>query len=202
MPDTNERRILLAYYSRAGENYHYGGRRTLKVGNTEVLAGMIGQLIACDLYRIEAADPYSDDYDATVDRNVREQNARPGIANLRTSISDYDTVLVGSPIWNNRAPMIMSTFVESLDFSGKTLYPFVTHAVSGLVQPNATMPPRHPAPRSAMVSRYAAKRSNQPRPSPRSGCAGSAYGPEPAQLSGAASLGVYWQCLFHRPAEL
>jgi len=134
MPDTNERRILLAYYSRAGENYHYGGRRTLKVGNTEVLAGMIGQLIACDIYRIEAADPYSDDYDATVDRNVREQNdnARPGIANLRTSISDYDTVLVGSPIWNNRAPMIMSTFVESLDFSGKTLYPFVTHAVSGL----------------------------------------------------------------------
>jgi flavodoxin len=130
----SERRILLAYFSRAGENYHYGGRRTLKVGNTEVLAGMIRQLLACDVYRIEAADPYSDDYDATVDRNVREQNdnARPGIANPRTSISDYDTVLVGSPIWNNRAPMIMSTFVEGLDFSGKTLYPFVTYAVSGL----------------------------------------------------------------------
>jgi flavodoxin len=95
---------------------------------------MIRRLIGCDVYRIEAADPYSDDYDATVDRNVREQNdnARPGIANPRTSISDYDTVLVGSPIWNNRAPMIMSTFVESLDFSGKTLYPFGTYAVSGL----------------------------------------------------------------------
>ena len=138
MPDSTERasdrRILLAYYSRAGENYYYGGRRTLEVGNTEVLAGMIRQLIGCDLYRIEAADPYPDDYDATVDRNVREQNdnARPGIANPRTSISDYDTVLIGSPIWNNRAPMIMSTFVESLDFSGKTLYPFVTYAVSGL----------------------------------------------------------------------
>jgi flavodoxin len=138
MPDSteraSERRILLAYFSRAGENYYYGGRRTLKIGNTEVLAGMIRQLIRCDVYRIEAADPYSDDYDATVDRNVREQsdNARPGIANPRTSISDYDTVLVGSPIWNNRAPMIMSTFVESLDFGGKTLYPFVTYAVSGL----------------------------------------------------------------------
>jgi flavodoxin len=138
MPDTaeraSERRILLVYYSRAGENYYYGGRRTLKVGNTEVVAGMIRQLIACDVYRIEAADPYSDDYDATVDRNVREQNdnARPGIANPLRSISDYDTVLVGSPIWNNRAPMIMSTFVESLDFNGKTLYPFVTYAVSGL----------------------------------------------------------------------
>jgi flavodoxin len=138
MPDSteraSERRILLAYFSRAGENYYYGDRRNLKVGNTEVLAGMISQLIACDVYRIEAADPYSDDYDATVDRNVREQNdnARPGIANPRTSISGYDTVLVGSPIWNNRAPMIMSTFAESLDFSGKTLYPFVTCAVSGL----------------------------------------------------------------------
>jgi flavodoxin len=138
MPDTteraSERRILLAYYSRAGENYYYGGRRILEVGNTEVLARMIRQLIACDVYRIEAADPYSDDYDATVDRNVREQNdnARPGIANPRTSISDYDTVLVGSPIWNDRAPMIMSTFVEGSDFSGKTLHPFVTYAVSGL----------------------------------------------------------------------
>jgi flavodoxin len=138
MPDStersSERRILLAYFSRAGENYYYGGRRTLKIGNTEVLAGMICQLVACDIYRIEAADSYSADYDATVDRNVREQNdnARPGIANPRTSISDYDTVLVGSPIWNNRAPMIMSTFVESLDFRAKTLYPFVTYAVSGL----------------------------------------------------------------------
>jgi flavodoxin len=137
-PDTTERasdrRILIAYYSRAGENYYYGGRRTLEVGNTEVLAGMIRLLLACDVYRIEAADPYSDDYDATVERNVREQNdnARPGIANPRTSITDYDTVLVGSPIWNNRAPLIMSTFMESFDFSGKTLYPFVTYAVSGL----------------------------------------------------------------------
>jgi hypothetical protein len=88
MPETternSERRILLAYYSRAGENYYYyyyyyGGRRILEVGNTEVLAGMIRQLIGCDVYRIEAAEPYSDDYDATVDRNVREQNdnARP-----------------------------------------------------------------------------------------------------------------------------
>jgi flavodoxin len=138
MPDSTERasdrRILLAYYSRAGENYYFGGRRTLEVGNTEVLAGIIRRLFACDVYRIEAADPYSDDYDATVDRNVREQkdNARPDIANPLTSISAYDTVLIGSPIWNNRAPMIMSTFVESMDFSGKTLYPFATHAVSGL----------------------------------------------------------------------
>ena len=145
MPDTteraSERRILLAYYSRAGENYYYyyyyyyyGGRRILEVGNTEVLARMIRQLIACDVYRIEAADPYSDDYDATVDRNVREQNAdaRPRIANPLKSLDDYDVVLLGSPIWNVRPPMIMSTFADSFDFSGKTIHPFVTYAVSEL----------------------------------------------------------------------
>ena len=44
----------------------------------------------------------------------------------------YDTVLLGSPIWNVRAPMIMTTFTEQLDFTGKTVVPFTTHAMSGL----------------------------------------------------------------------
>jgi hypothetical protein len=53
-------RVLLAYFSRAGENYYYGERIDLEVGNTEVLAGMIKQLTGCDVYRIEEADPYPD----------------------------------------------------------------------------------------------------------------------------------------------
>ena len=48
------------------------------------------------------------------------------------SIDSYDVILLGSPIWNVRPPMIMSTFAESFDFSGKTIHPFVTYAVSGL----------------------------------------------------------------------
>ena len=132
-------RGLVAYFSRPGENYYYGGRRNLQVGNTEVLARIIDGLIDCDLYRIEAADPYSDDYDATVARNVNEQNsdARPAIANPLDSISQYDTLLVGSPIWNVRPPMIMTTFLESYDFTGKTVHPFVTYAVTGLGQTKA-----------------------------------------------------------------
>lgn len=127
-------RVLLAYFSRAGENYYYGGRTRLDVGNTQVLAGMIGKLIRCDVYRIEPVDPYPDDYEKTVTRNVREQeaNARPVIANPLASIDPYDTVLLGSPIWNVRAPMIMSTFVEGFNFIGKTVFPFTTHAMSGL----------------------------------------------------------------------
>ena len=126
--------VLVVYFSRAGENYYYGGRRDLEVGNTEVLAGMIAELITCDVHRIEAVDPYPASYDDTVQRNVIEQetDARPGIANPLASITAYETVLLGSPIWNVRAPMIMTSFTESHDFTAKTVLPFVTYAVNGL----------------------------------------------------------------------
>lgn len=67
-------------------------------------------------------------------RNVEEQNenARPGIANPLDSIERHDTILLGSPIWNVRAPMIMTTFVEGFDFAGKTIHPLTTYAMSGL----------------------------------------------------------------------
>lgn len=133
-PGVGSVRVLLAYFSRAGENYFYGGRRELEVGNTEVLATMIAGLIDCDVYRIEAVDPYPDSYDATVARNVAEQeaDARPAIVDLLPSIDGYEQVLLGSPIWNVRPPMIMSAFAEAFDFTGKTVLPFVTYAVSGL----------------------------------------------------------------------
>jgi flavodoxin len=96
------RKVLVAYFSRAGENYSYGDRTWLKVGNTEVVARMIADVILCDLHRIEAAEPYPNGYDQTVARNVREQNAdaRPAIANPLPSIDQYDVVLLGSGIWN------------------------------------------------------------------------------------------------------
>ncbi|MGI5176021.1 flavodoxin [Dactylosporangium sp. CA-152071] len=126
--------VLLAYFSRAGENYFNGGRTRLTVGNTQVVADMITRLVGCEVHRIEAAEPYSDDYDPTVARNVREQqaNARPGIANPLPSIGRYTTILLGSPIWNVRAPMIMTAFAEGFDFTGKTVHPLTTYAVSGL----------------------------------------------------------------------
>jgi len=127
-------RVLIAYFSRAGENYHYGGRRFLEVGNTEVLAEIISNQVTCDVHRIEAAEPYSDDYDDTVDRNVREQeaDARPAIANRLPDLGGYDVVLLGSGLWNVRPPMIMRTFTDGFDFTGKTVLPVVTYAVSGL----------------------------------------------------------------------
>ena len=78
------------------------------------------------------ADPHG--YDETVQRNVREQDAdaRPAIADPLPSIDEYDTILLASPIWNVRAPMIMTTFTDRYDFAGKTVHPVTTHAMSGL----------------------------------------------------------------------
>ncbi|MCW3768473.1 flavodoxin [Paenarthrobacter ureafaciens] len=133
-PGQDNQRILLAYFSRAGENYYYGGRTNLEIGNTEVLADMISARIPCQVHRIEAAEPYPDSYDATVARNVREQDqdARPAINNPLPSLDQYGTVILASGIWNVRSPMIMTTFIESYDFAGKTVYPVTTHAMSGL----------------------------------------------------------------------
>ena len=134
MSSSPGRSVLIAYYSRPGENYWYGGRRDLATGNTEVLAGLLADRIDSDVFRIEAQDPYPEGYDATVARNVREQDAdaRPAITGSLPSLDGYDVVLLGSPIWNVRPPMIMSTFVDGVDLSGKQLFPFVTYAVSRL----------------------------------------------------------------------
>lgn len=131
---TPNSKVLIAYFSRAGENYWNGGRRTLSTGNTQALARQVQSLLGCDMYRIVEADPYPGSYDQTVTRNVAEEQAgaRPAIAGSLPDLSGYDTVLLGCPVWNVRAPMIMSTFLEAVDLTGKTIRPFVTYAVSGL----------------------------------------------------------------------
>jgi len=131
---THVGKTLLAYFSRAGENWWNGGRRNLETGNTEILARMIAERTGCDLYRIEASEPYPAGYDETVARNVREQDtdARPDIAQPLPDIGAYDTLVLASPIWNVRPPMIMNTFLDGIDTAGKTILPAVTYAVSGL----------------------------------------------------------------------
>jgi flavodoxin len=133
-PSVDPPKVLLVYFSRAGENYYYGDRIDLEIGNTQVAADMMSSTSNVEVYRIEAADPYPQSYAETVDRNSREQDqdARPAIAGSLPPVVDFDTVLIGSPIWGSRLPMIMRTFTESLDLDGKNIFPFVTYAVSGL----------------------------------------------------------------------
>ena len=133
-PRSARAKTLLVYFSRAGENYFHGGRKVLTVGNTAVVAEMIRDALGCDVFRIQAADPYPTAYEPTVARNVREQNdnARPAIVDLLPSIEAYTTILIGSPIWNVRVPRIMLAFAEHFDFTGKVVHPFTTFAMSGL----------------------------------------------------------------------
>ena len=126
--------VLIAFYSRAGENYFGGAHRYITIGNTEKAAEMLAKLTGGELFRIEQAQPYSDDYDTCV-AEAREdfrKNARPAVLHLPDSLDAYDEIYLGYPNYCGTMPMAVYTFLEAYDFSGKTIHPFCTHEGSGL----------------------------------------------------------------------
>lgn len=127
-------KILIAYFSRRGKNYMDGKVVTLEVGNTEVLAHKIQQLMGGDLFEIRTLQEYPEEYiDTTrVARNELRTNARPELAEYVKNMEDYDVVYLGYPNWWGTFPMAVCTFLESADFSGKTIIPFCTHEGSGI----------------------------------------------------------------------
>lgn len=129
--DTNNTRILVAYFSRADENYGVG---VVEKGNTEIIAEMIAEETGADTFKIERATPYPADYDACTEEAQHEQreNARPELKNTLDNLDDYDVIYLGMPVWWGDMPMPVYTFVEGIDWNGKTVYPFTTHAGSGL----------------------------------------------------------------------
>ena len=104
------------------------------LGNTQYVAMLISDYTDGDLFRIEPVTPYTTDHDALTDVALKEQeaDARPEIKEPLKSIDDYDVIFVGFPIWWGDMPQILYTFLESYDFSGKTVIPFSTHGGSGL----------------------------------------------------------------------
>ena len=111
--------ILIAYFSWSG--------------NTEQVAQIIQRETGGDLFEIAPAAPYTDDYNELLDIAQQEQSdsARPELASQAENWAQYDTVFVGYPNWWNDAPMAVYTFLESYDWSGKTLIPFNTSASGG-----------------------------------------------------------------------
>lgn len=95
-------------------------------GNTEKMANVIQERTGGDILKLEPAVPYPTDYNECGDvaKVERDENARPEIANLPDSLDEYNTIFVGYPIWWHTAPMIIGTFLESYDLSGKEVYPF------------------------------------------------------------------------------
>ena len=102
-------------------------------GNTEHMAQIIAEQTGGSLFEIEPAAPYTDDYDTLLDIAQQEQsdNARPELAAQVEEWDSYDVVFVGYPNWWSDAPMAVYTFLESYDWTGKTLIPFNTSASGG-----------------------------------------------------------------------
>ncbi len=129
-------RKLVAYFSASGV--------------TAKLAETLSEGIGADLYAIEPEVPYTKADLNWMNKNSRssvemkEPASRPAIAGKRDNMDDYDTIFVGFPIWWYVAPTIINTFLESYDFTGKTIIPFATSGGSGMGKTNEKLQPSCP----------------------------------------------------------
>ncbi len=123
-PETQGNKVLVVYFS--------------ATGTTEGVAEHIANGLNADIYEIIPEEPYTDadlNYKDNNSRSTIEMNAptsRPAISGSVENMEQYDIVFIGYPIWWGEAPRIVSTFVESYDFSGKTVVPFCTSGGSGV----------------------------------------------------------------------
>ena len=127
-------KTLIAYFSRADENYFGGAMRYVKVGNTEIVCNILRELIPADTFKIEMKEPYSPVYMTCIEeakRDLREK-ARPELIAWPESMEDYDTVILAYPNYWGTCPMAVATFLENYDFSGKTILPLCTNEGSGM----------------------------------------------------------------------
>lgn len=128
---TADHRTLAAYFS--------------VTGTTKALAEYASDILNADLYEILPEVPYiADDlnYNSSSSRANQEQSsasARPAISGSVSNMEDYDVVILGYPIWHGQAPKIISTFLESYDFTGKTIVPFCTSHSSEIGSSDATL---------------------------------------------------------------
>ena len=125
------RRVLVVYFSRAGENYLVGN---VKKGNTKFLAEYIAEMTRADIYEIKAMKNYDLSYKEMLDV-VREETENGEIPEFKCDLKDvscYDIVFVGGPIWWGTYPRLMLSFFNKYDLNGKILIPFTTNEGSGL----------------------------------------------------------------------
>lgn len=125
---------LVAFYSRADENYFGGNMKYIKVGNTEKAAKMIAGLTGADLFKIEQKIPYASDYNTCIAqaKEDKQSGKRPELLNLPENLEKYDEIYLDHPNYWGTMPMAVYTFLENYDFTGKKIYPFCTHEGSGL----------------------------------------------------------------------
>lgn len=125
--------VLVVYFSHAGENYNVG---VIEEGNTAKMGKIIAEQMSADIFELVPVIPYSNVYDEVLDQATKEQrtNARPEYEGEIENWEQYDTVFIGFPIWWGNIPNIIYTFMDSYDFTGKTVISFNTHEGSGQAQ--------------------------------------------------------------------
>lgn len=106
-------------------------------GTTELVAEYITEILGADSYQIVPEDPYTEAdlayyTDGRADQEQNDPDVRPAISGGVENMDEYDTIILGYPIWHGQAPRIISTFLESYDFSGKMIVPFCTSHSSGI----------------------------------------------------------------------
>ena len=127
-------KTLIAFFSRADENYFGGAMRYVKVGNTEIVVGLMKDMIEAAVFKIEMKNPYSPVYMTCIEeakKDLREK-ARPELVRYPDSIDEYDTVILAYPNYWGTIPMAVATFLERYDFTGKTILPLCTNEGSGM----------------------------------------------------------------------
>ena len=106
-------------------------------GTTELVAEYVTEILGADSYEIVPENPYTEAdlayfTNGRADQEQNDPDVRPGISGGVENMDEYDTIILGYPIWHGQAPRIISTFLESYDFSGKTMIPFCTSHSSGI----------------------------------------------------------------------
>ena len=127
-------KTLIAFFSRADENYFGGAMRYVKVGNTEIVVNHMKDMIDADTFKIEMKEPYSPVYMTCIDEAKKDlrAKARPELVSTPETIDGYDTVILAYPNYWGTMPMAVFTFLEQFDFSGKTILPLCTNEGSGM----------------------------------------------------------------------
>lgn len=132
---TGEKKILTVYFSSANTvdatssaTPYFDG-----VASTQYIAEYINRKVGGDIAKITPVKDYPESYDGTIDAAKKETDgdARPEFQKLDVNPEDYDVIFVGYPMWWYTLPMVLYTFFDTYDLSGKTIIPFNTHAGSG-----------------------------------------------------------------------
>jgi flavodoxin len=126
--------ILIAYYSRSGNNYVNGQIVDVPVGNTQRITELIQYKTGGDLLKIDTVKPYPLDYNLTTKVAMDEfrEKKRPVLKDMPDNLLEYDVVFLGFPNWWGTMPMAVFTFLETYRFNGKRIIPFCTHEGSGM----------------------------------------------------------------------